>query len=1132
MDYFNDIFDVPDDLSDNDDHNTTEDTNKILEEYNEDFDFNYLNTNVDHEVMIIEQDDITTNDNQIVQQQILSQKLSQISTNNDTDDVPIENTVNDKIKRSISTSSTLDIVSKKFRSLEEDDENDDGDEKEKLPTYLQSTSTFLNKFMTDDIINRISTTIAIEDLRQLAILKHKISMISIRQQLWTIYLKSGMGQWKTDESHRIDVNRRIWPDEVLTIMSLKLKNNNNNKNQDEQKLCEEIVYEYLEDFNKATIYYCEEFAKRKNNLIGFTDEIEKSIETFVQQHGIQSQQMKLNYKTTILKYGYDDQILQREYLRTNPTKYQQDMGDRLYELRYEYVKSKQELIELKRRLLCNKPSANSMNPMLLSKLTSKIVDTMTMNANSTQLDQQEKELQQHITDSIALSMSEAEIKIYEDGISLNELASPIVIDDNKNESLSGYQVDLIFRRFTIINKKLEYIGQFRMNYYLRSSNHDIEQERINNGIILSCSPTIFIDTSVHHRPLSTEQLKLLNRGPTYVPPCQSYVSLPSFESPDSLIDRTKNQYKVLQHELNILFPKYNKNQLESANINKQIKDLYVNMFSTSLTSTIRQRAKYEKELVQSIRIYLKENNLILRRTTDQRNNFYLGNRKDFEDKANQYTMDTYDFEYCQDVDETNLRQTYKYLNEIVRSINSDIKKMFDSKKGKDNDPMKLHIDFDQIQLSYLYFLPDVSKRNDISLKAIITGSSKSSITSRLSQFLDELLRPITQRAIEPTTFINGIDFLQKLNLYINDKKNDFNSKTMLVTITIKNYHTMIPHGKMLTTLENFLNDQLGYSAFVGNISQRKALDLTGLFLRNNYFYYNNKIYRCTKGSPKDLVLSETLCHIYAFHWQKLLLEKLSLQTQFYGRCQNQIFFTWNRSTNTLREILQTFGSEHAHIEFDIKIDSTVPFLDVHVENYHGTLFTRVYHDSNSQKYTLPYVIGNSRSAHSHWLRSALIRAVRYCISVYDFNQERLYLQATCLVNGYSLEFVDDRIRHFFKHFDGVSLLSVLNQDEYDKLRRRLMNYINEQKEYNLKNKELEKNKQLIRLNYLHEFGPKYEFNRQLKEILSNNLVDKKIPFIKQQLTINLKTIHQYSLNGLLSQQKPSHPLFNKEKMFF
>ncbi|CAF1451813.1 unnamed protein product [Adineta steineri] len=354
---------------------------------------------------------------------------------------------------------------------------------------------------------------------------------------------------------------------------------------------------------------------------------------------------------------------------------------------------------------------------------------------------------------------------------------------------------------------------------------------------------------------------------------------------------------------------------------------------------------------------------------------------------------------------------------------------------------------------------------------------------------------------------------------------------MLVTITIKNYHTMIPHDEMLEVLKSFLGDEVFLDG-IGNIPKRKAHVLAGLFLRNNYFYYNNKIYRCARGSPKGLLLSETLCHIYAFHWQKVLLEKLSLDTQFYGRCQNQIFFTWNRSKNELCELLQIFGTQHSNIEFDIKIDSTVQFLDVHVSNYHGTLFTRVYHDSNSQQYTLPYVVGNSKRAHSHWLRSALIRAVRYCVSVYDFNQERFYLQATCLVNGYSLEFVDHRIRHFFKHFDGISLLSVSNQDEYDKLRRRLMNHIGDQKEYNLKNKELEKNNQLIRLNYLHEFGVKHEFNRQLKEILSKNLVNTNAPFERQQLTINLTTIHQYSLNGLLSQQKPSHPLFNKEKIFF
>ncbi|CAF4337030.1 unnamed protein product, partial [Rotaria magnacalcarata] len=37
---------------------------------------------------------------------------------------------------------------------------------------------------------------------------------------------------------------------------------------------------------------------------------------------------------------------------------------------------------------------------------------------------------------------------------------------------------------------------------------------------------------------------------------------------------------------------------------------------------------------------------------------------------------------------------------------------------------------------------------------------------------------------------------------------------------------------------------------------------------------------------------------------------------------------------------------------------------------------------------------------SHWLRSSLIRAVRYCTTIEDFNQERIYLEMTYLANGY------------------------------------------------------------------------------------------------------------------------------------
>jgi len=52
MDWFDDIFDI---VNDDDDNN--EELENIMEEYNQDFDFDYIDTNVDEEEMIIENDD-------------------------------------------------------------------------------------------------------------------------------------------------------------------------------------------------------------------------------------------------------------------------------------------------------------------------------------------------------------------------------------------------------------------------------------------------------------------------------------------------------------------------------------------------------------------------------------------------------------------------------------------------------------------------------------------------------------------------------------------------------------------------------------------------------------------------------------------------------------------------------------------------------------------------------------------------------------------------------------------------------------------------------------------------------------------------------------------------------------------
>ncbi|CAF4871960.1 unnamed protein product, partial [Rotaria magnacalcarata] len=61
-----------------------------------------------------------------------------------------------------------------------------------------------------------------------------------------------------------------------------------------------------------------------------------------------------------------------------------------------------------------------------------------------------------------------------------------------------------------------------------------------------------------------EHLRLLSRGPAYVPPYQMAKKR----------NLAKN-YKQLQHDLNLLFVKSNVNMVQSMFLQKKIKDLYM-----------------------------------------------------------------------------------------------------------------------------------------------------------------------------------------------------------------------------------------------------------------------------------------------------------------------------------------------------------------------------------------------------------------------------------------------------------------------------------------------------------------------------------------------------------------------------
>ncbi|CAF4636069.1 unnamed protein product, partial [Rotaria socialis] len=366
------------------------------------------------------------------------------------------------------------------------------------------------------------------------------------------------------------------------------------------------------------------------------------------------------------------------------------------------------------------------------------------------------------------------------------------------------------------------------------------------------------------------------------------------------------------------------------------------------------------------------------------NTFYLGNCQEFETKAYDYVSKSDAYKVLLNKDKGYGGQQWQTeLNQMVESMNL----LLESLKNHESLNVDLYsgllVDASIVKLPYLYFLPDVSKENEISLVPYI--ASQHSATWRISKYLNELLRPFVDKIVS-TVFT----------------KRELQSTTLFCAIKITNYHKLDIHKNMIDTVSYFLEENL-ITNKLEQVTIQNIKNLLHIFLYNNVFYYKDQIYTLTKGSPNTMPLADTLSNIYVFVWQKQILKQLQLNNEFFGRYKDQIFLTWsNGNEEQLGSFLQTIRDKSPNVQFQKLIASSVPFLNAFVQNQNGDLFSRIHRHPLIQGYSLPYEVGHAKLVHSDWLRSALIRAVCYCSSVEDFNLERIYLELTCLTNGYSL----------------------------------------------------------------------------------------------------------------------------------
>ncbi|CAF1535654.1 unnamed protein product, partial [Rotaria sordida] len=240
---------------------------------------------------------------------------------------------------------------------------------------------------------------------------------------------------------------------------------------------------------------------------------------------------------------------------------------------------------------------------------------------------------------------------------------------------------------------------------------------------------------------------------------------------------------------------------------------------------------------------------------------------------------------------------------------------------------KLCINPNEVELAHLYYLPKAHKPGT-PLRPIISGLKHPTI--KISKFLDELLRPLFDKMASETTVTSGFELVKQLQKW---SKVNIRQETLFCTIDVADLYTMVPQTEGVLSLKKIL------SRFV---------------MQSNYFSYNGQFYHQIRGGAMGSPRTLTVANCYMFFYEQQIIKQISNSGGLYFRYMDNIFIAINWPVRHLFKQIDKWNHFDENIKLSENIGSAVDFLDLHIENQDGQLFTTVYVKPSYEPYYLPF----------------------------------------------------------------------------------------------------------------------------------------------------------------------------------
>ncbi|CAF1199834.1 unnamed protein product [Rotaria sordida] len=187
-------------------------------------------------------------------------------------------------------------------------------------------------------------------------------------------------------------------------------------------------------------------------------------------------------------------------------------------------------------------------------------------------------------------------------------------------------------------------------------------------------------------------------------------------------------------------------------------------------------------------------------------------------------------------------------------------------------------------------------------------------------------------------------------------------------------------------------------------------------MKNNYFSYNGQFYHQILGGAMSSPLTLTVANCYMFFYEQII-KQINNSGALYFRYIDDIFIVINWPARHLFKQIERWNHFDVNIKLSEKIGSTADFLDLHMENRDGQLFTTVYQKPCYEPYYLPFNSVHPLHMKKNIIFTMFLRTIRYCSTFQAYLNEREKLRMALLLNKYPNRIIDEQFNHVLSKFN-------------------------------------------------------------------------------------------------------------------